>query len=510
MRGYNALGLPALDTQGPNIVGAFAKGRELQNLATRNALMTEELRGIPAKRTREEERWQHEKGGWEMEKKTKLLQFDRDATAYVRESLATIRPDEYPQFLQNLKDKGLDTHRFPEGFDSPEEFEAFRKKAIETAREREIQLEAKLRGEEAAKDRTFKTEESEKEREFKAGESKLERENRLATAPLYETDEGYQSREGAIGKKKWRDPRDLKLTEAEKFKIQMLQKEGEGLVKTIQNYRIKKVDEVTGKPLVTPGQASAAVQRLKGIQSEVETIVNQVKPTGATNALTVSPQSGQTQPPAIATGPEAAPVAPSIPQQPAAQAQSRTAGNRVSRLVAIHQTLKAQGKDPMADPKVKAATEAFLASYPEARADFERTMGAGGVGLETTIQEPSATVESGTVSADQRGSMQPAEGQNLTIGEFAQVVAKNGWSPERAAKEAASIKLMDAGGHPIDFESFKTFFRAAKGAHDWTDAYLKNAFQTYVNALSSVGNAMLDVRVPGTSGMRKNALNGAR
>lgn len=412
---YNALGLPALDTKGPDIVGAFSRGRELQNLATRNALMQEELRAAPEKRQRETERFEHEKSGWDLDKKTKILDFDMKATAYVRESLAGLTGvEEYTQFRQNLVDKGLDVSRFPEAFDNPDQFELFRTKAIKTAREREIELQAKL-NEEAAVSGHGRT--MEKER-YAQGEQNKRSSASLASAERIhsETQEGLDRRyqpdvvqldDGTYVTKKTAAEKGLKgkpvkveMDTADKEAFEALKSRYVEEVKALR--KLEQPDQVTGKS-TDQGRINKQQIAVNDTERKMTAILDKYYKRGPSRTSAApapgAPPNALAQPQGATTPAIGDQVAPPTPtsQQPTQQSQARTPGERVSRLAAIHQAMRKQGKDPMSDPKVKAATEAFLQSYPEARADFDKVMGAGG-----PVEQPAA--DAGAVPAPEMGA----------------------------------------------------------------------------------------------------------
>lgn len=495
--GYRVL--PRLVTEGPDLATAFQAGTALKEAGMRNALLQEQIKDLPAEREWRGKQRAHEEANWEAKAEVDRYTLYEKKSNYVRDAILSTPFEQAGQVRQKLSEEGFDVSRIPESFESPEQWKAFQSQASQTLDTWKQQFKAKLDEEAAvsAHGRTTKLEEYKQGQQNERGRLDRESKERLHEPKLYQLSDGsWVTTSEAKGKKGYVDPNKIKLDESEKSRIKILEKSGEAQVKIIEGFRSGEEGDIPGRPKYTQKQADAAIERLKEIQGEVDGIVRKAHARYESPNALLSSETPAAAGSAAGAGaqPGASPQTPQqvTPATPTTQPkQPMTKGMQVARLVAIHRAIKEKGKDPLADPRVKAATDAFMAAYPDAQALFDKAMSAG-----EGIQET-------PVAAQPQTPAQP--GQNLTVQEFGELIAKEGWSPDRAAKEAANMKIMDEGGNPIDFESFKSLFSAVRGADQWTATYLKNAYNTYVDTLSSVGNAILGLRIPGTGGMR-NAL----
>jgi len=282
------------------------------------------------------------------------------------------------------------------------------------------------------------------------------------------------------------------LSPLQKSRLKLLEEEAKGLLDIINNFYASwspsNIAEgsakqgqraIIGESVVTPEQASRARKRLQKIYEEMEKVVG---PPAASRAGTVQP------PNAIAS--QATTPASTLTQPP----QSRTAPeptkgeDQLTKLIQIHKDLLAKGVDPMSLPKVRAATETFLRVYPQAKEQFENAL------------------VSPKVNAIRQQLQQEAPQQNLTVTEAAKEIGKRlkpEWSPERAGEVAAEyLSRLPEDKKIVDFDSFKKFFKNVRKADKWTEQYLRKCFGTYWRILNQAGNALLNIRIPGTAGLR--------
>lgn len=126
------------------------------------------------------------------------------------------------------------------------------------------------------------------------------------------------------------------------------------------------------------------------------------------------------------------------------------------------------------------------------------------------IVEIDAQPKTGLAGAGKPGEAQAAEinpkvktdSQNMTIRELAKM-AYDGMGPEQAVEYMKTHRMVPEDGQIIDFESFKNAWKNVKKADKWTADQFVRAWKAYSNYANRAIEATLNLRIPGTSGLRK-------